>query len=695
MEFMHEVGTFEETIQNEWYTVSVDNHGRLIHLERRGSGYGNIVCDPGPGLFRAVLKNKENWEDVAGSENQRYAIRVEGNTIFLTTGFLQTRDRKASVEVTLVISLDGKKIVFEADIKNNEDGLVTDVYYPCVGGISTLKGGKPSLLWPDCAGQKIDNIAESLGSQGEWGGPQVLKASYPGSLSMQWMSLVDDDEVLYYAGHDSLFHTSSLRVVSIEALKGRQVLLETDKMAFVRQGETWHCPSCILSLYKGTWREGADEYVSWCKTWRKPVKKIKWAQDMNGYFLVIAKQQYGDELWDYASLPSLYDYAKTYGCDVLGLFGWFDSGHDNQYPDLTVSLTLGGAEVLKQKIREIQADGGRITLYYQGHLMDVKSKFYEEKGKELEGRNIWDTPYYEDYSKSHASDFLSFFSKKKFSTVCPSCTEWHDLMVEKAKWVASFGPDGILYDQIGGMPSYPCFNEKHQHMHNRPSLSYTQGRLALLKKIHDQARTLGDEFIFMTEHETDVYSQFPDILHGIGICPPSRNKMKKAGDSWTSLSSSAPQMFRYCFPEIIMTLRNPNPFLDRRYVNYAIAFGFRFEMEIRYLGDRQVLVDNEQSEMALYARKAGALRRKYKDMLLEGLFRDQENIQNENPQVYCSLFEGKARSCLVLWNDTVTTQTVSLSYKNKTITGWETIDANGEGIPKEIDGDTFMILLLA
>ena len=96
-------------------------------------------------------------------------------------------------------------------------------------------------------------------------------------------------------------------------------------------------------------------------------------------------------------------------------------------------------------------------------------------------------------------------------------------------------------------------------------------------------------------------------------------------------------------------------------------------MEIRYLGDRQVLVDNAQSEMASYARKAGALRLKYKDMLLEG----------------------KGRSCLVLWNDTGSTQTVSLSCKNKTITGWETIDANGEGIPKEIDGDTFMILLLA
>ena len=38
------------------------------------------------------------------------------------------------------------------------------------------------------------------------------------------------------------------------------------------------------------------------------------------------------------------------------------------------------AEKLKEGIRAVHAKGGHVTLYYQGHLMDVGSKFYKEKG---------------------------------------------------------------------------------------------------------------------------------------------------------------------------------------------------------------------------------------------------------------------------------------------------------------------------
>lgn len=690
MAIMHKSNKQVVTVENEWYLVSVDTYGRLVHLERKGSGYGNIIGHKVPSLFRAVLKQGANWEDVQGVEDQQFEVFSQGAFLYVKTSHLYQRQ----IEVVLTLHLDGSFLHFDADVSNNDTCMVTDVYFPCLGGIKTLKGGQPGLLWPDCTGQWMENVASHIGKQSEFGGTQLLSATYPGPLSMQWMSLVDGDEVLYYAGHDELFHTSSLRVLSVEQDKDRLIGLESDKMAFVKAGEQWHHPECVVSLYQGSWREGADEYATWTKTWRNPVEKARWIEDMNGYFLVICKQQYGDELWLYKTIPDLYAYAKEFGCDTVGLFGWYDSGHDNQYPDLSVSSSLGGEVALKEGIAKVQAAGGHVTLYYQGHLIDVNSPFYESKGKALEGRNIWDTPYYEDYSKSFSSDFLKFFSKKKFSTVCPSCPEWHDLMTEKAKWVASFGPDGILYDQIGGMPAYPCFNENHPHMQNRPSLSYTQGRLKLLKKIHDQVRSLSEGFAFMTEHETDVYSQFPDALHGIGVCPMPRTG-KKSGNSWTSMSSTAPQMFRYCFPETILTLRNPNPFLSPRYVNYALLYGFRFELEIRYLGDKQVLESNERGEWKSYACKVAALRKKYGDMLLKGTYKEQAGVKITNPLVSISLFEGKGRSCIVLWNDTLSEQSFEVFPERKTIIGWESVNAEGKGPVTSIPAESVMVLLLS
>lgn len=677
------------TVENEWYTVSVDSFGRLTYLERKGSGNGNIIDGEGVCLFRAVFKRGENWEYDQEVTDQKFDITKIESTIHIKTSNLY----QSKVAIDLKICLEGSFLKFDGDISNHDSCTVTDVYYPCIGAIRTLQGGTPSLLWPDSTGQLIEDVAENMAKNNEYGGPILMSGTYPGPLSMQWMSLVDDDEVFYYSGHDDLFHASSLRVLSVEREKGRSVVLETDKMAFVKPQENWHYPECVVSLYQGTWREGADEYAAWTRSWRDPVEKTEWIKDMNGYFLVICKQQYGDEIWKYETIPALYEYAKGFGCDTVGLFGWYDSGHDNQYPDLKVSPSLGGERALKEGIAKVQESGGHVTLYYQGHLIDITSPFYQKLGKEIEGRNIWNTPYYEDYSKFSTSDFLKYFTKKKFSTVCPSCPQWHDLMTEKAKWVASFGSDGILYDQIGGMPAYPCFNEKHPHMNNRPSLSYTQGRLQLLKKIHDQVRSISNNLVFMTEHETDVYSQFPDALHGIGVGPRPRSG-NSADSSWIFSSSNAPYMFKYCFPETILTVRNPNPFISPRYVNYALAYGFRYELEFRYKNEKPILENNECSQWKEYARKIAHLRKKYADMVLRGLYQEKKGIEISNPSIICSLFEGKDRSCIVLWNDTLTTQVFKLSHESKRITSWETVEKEGTGSITELPAESVAILLL-
>lgn len=678
-------------LQNKYIKLIVDQQGRLVHLERVASKQGNVIQSPGDGLFRIVMKSGENWEDVAFAQDQKHTISIQQETMHIVVDQLVTKDHIAAVSIDMSIQLNDEQILFDAVITNNDQVMVNDFFYPCIGKIATLSGGQPELLWPNCTGERIKDIGKHVGTMGDWDGEHVMSSTYPGMLSMQWMALLDGEECLYFTGHDNLFHASILRIAGSA---NHDITLEMDKLCFVKPAENWHCPPYVLWLYKGSWHKGANEYTAWAKTWRKPIKPAQWIQEMNGYFLVINKQQYGDELWPYNTLPQLYEYAKEHGCDTLGLFGWYHSGHDNQYPDLQVSPTLGGEEKLKENIKKVQDEGGHVTLYYQGHLMDTGTTFYKEEGYKLEGRTRWNTPYYEEYSKFHNSEYLKKYSKKLFSTVCPSCTQWHDLMAQRADWLAAFGADGMLYDQIGGMYPYPCFNDDHPHLHGRPSLSYTQGRLQLLDRLHKQAKTHGQEFAFMTEHETDVYSQFIDALHGIATNPGPPAGRRREGGGMLNLASSFPEMFRYCFPETILTLRNPNPFLDPRYVNFAFLYGFRYEMELRYLKDQQSIQADKYSEWKNYAFKVGQLRKKYQDILLTGIYKEQDGIENPNSNLYCALFEGETRKGIALWNDTSEKQPVAIQVANQKIIAWETISGQGEGGLKELASGEVAILLI-
>lgn len=268
-----------------------------------------------------------------------------------------------------------------------------------------------------CMDERICDICSVLKSKTKREALHEISEIYPGFLSMSWMALTDDKNCLYMACYDELFHVMSLRA------KGSQqggVTLEMNKLCFVKKGETWKIPRIVLRLYQGSWRRGADAYAEWASTWRKPVQQQEWMKKLNGYFLVINKQQYGYESWPYDTLPELYEHAQAHGFDSLGLFGWYHTGHDNNYPDLDVSPTLGGEAGLKEEIRKVQEQDGHVTLYYQGHLLDPESPFYKAEGEKWEAKNIWGNPYWEFYPKFCYSDKLRFFSRKAFSTICPT-----------------------------------------------------------------------------------------------------------------------------------------------------------------------------------------------------------------------------------------------------------------------------------
>jgi hypothetical protein len=381
-------------------------------------------------------------------------------------------------------------------------------------------------------------------------------------------------------------------------------------------------------------------------------------------------------MWSYRDLPALYEEARKNGLNTVGLFGWTEAGHDNQYPIYKPDPEMGGEEALRQGLAEIRKRGGDVIVYIQGHLMDPTTSFYKQTGERLAAKTIWGSPYYEQYNKSFESGFLRHFSRKLFAPVCPGDREWEKVMVEGGRQLLGYGPAGLIYDQIGGMAAYPCFENGRGE---RESEAYTAGRLRLLAALRTQLKQGHPDFGFMSEHFTDVYAQHLDIVHG-------------AGAGFAHGDQAFPQMSRYTFPETILTQRHQAPRADRKQVNFALAYGFRFELEVRYHADMETIRREEKPHLRDYLRKVAGLRERYR-ILTDGAFRDAEGVVNRNPAVSATAFVQGARCAIVAWNNTNKAQELAVQAEGKRLIEAAGVEGRWPAPPRSLAPQEVAVLL--
>ena len=116
------------------------------------------------------------------------------------------------------------------------------------------------------------------------------------------------------------------------------------------------------------------------------------------------------------------------------------------------------------------------------------------------------------------------------------------------------------------------------------------------------------------------------------------------------------EMFRYTFPEIIMTDR----IIDVDSIseaNWAFLLGMRFDVELR--GNQKSL--KIAPKLANYLKGLSNLRSKLDSYLLQGTFVDNYGFKIDNPLVLAKGFRSKDnRLAVVLWNATSQLQDVFL-----------------------------------
>ena len=92
-------------LSNGILALTLDDHAHLISFENLKTGKGNIIARPRP-IFRCVLQNGENWEDMAYAEKAEMTTVVSGDTATIQVSALNTRMGRQNIELTLTIRLE-------------------------------------------------------------------------------------------------------------------------------------------------------------------------------------------------------------------------------------------------------------------------------------------------------------------------------------------------------------------------------------------------------------------------------------------------------------------------------------------------------------------------------------------------------------------------------------------------------------
>ena len=578
---------------------------------------------------------------------------------------------RADVEVALdaVETADGWTVT--GRVSNKGKGRVTAFEGPILDGLPVDKA-RSGLYVPDGFGRRVSSFAAADGPKRPSGWKPVGEgeymyetANYPGrQLAMPWVALDDGKSGASAMVLDPAARAKRFRF-RYRPAQGTGAIAPVHPI-FLQPGETFTLPTVALARYAGDWHVAARKYRAWYDTVRKTDGFPAWTKQVNGWLLVILKQQNEEIFWPYGDFGKLADYADKLGLDMIGLFGWTVGGHDHLYPDYDPCPKMGGRDALVKGIKLLQKRGKRVCIYANGQLQQVDATpFWREHGKDIalvkkDGSLV--LQHYHKYSDIPRYDF---------ALGCLHATPWHERMRSLARQANDLGADAILYDQLGIFSPFACYGKGHGHP--TPAWSYEAERPAFIKSIADEMKKLNPNFVVMTEGLHDSVFDSVAFFHGcsFGTYHPACNSLMKARCTESNPGGEWPEIIKYTFPEFASTVRVPTPIVDRPMLNYTLAFGFRHDVELRYGPDRvyvetgkvtsdygkvknppslKLLASAPQEKLAGYMKAIGDFQHKNSDLLLEGRFVDTDGFTFTGKGCLAKRFTGAKGSGVLVWN---------------------------------------------
>lgn len=592
------------------------------------------------GLFRAIAGKGNRHEAAADAPILAARVETREDQLAVVYEGVSLGGATVPLAVQLTFRIIGDCLECRASLDNPGDITVEEFWFPLIGLFAGLSDDPSNdiLIRPDGFGRRIPNPSAHLASlhTGYMAPDQVHILDcgfYPGGpMSMPWFGIYGQRASLSIFSLDSSFQTTGLLQV-LDTPTG-MMSAGIARYPFVETGR-WDAPLSVVRLHRGDWHTDARFYRSWVdKAWWSQAPRPDWVNRMHGWQRIIMKHQYGEIFYRYEDLVDCFEAGRKYGIDALLVFGWFQGGHDNGYPEYFADEELGGEQALRDAIAEVRRRGGRILLYANGHIIDVDTDFYKTVGQRIALKTSQGSEYREHYKFSGDGTYLRHFGAKAFAAACQSTDEWREKLIEIGLRMADLGADSIFFDQMGGHVPYLCFDKSHPHP--GPAFAQGPGKDRNMQEMRRRVVEPRPGLAFGTELVSDCLVRHADYVHTAtyGMSPGPQ---------------TLPEVFLYTFPEIILSCREIRDERDHeRRMHWAFTNGWIFDVEIwRCRGDLR-----DAPAYGEYMQRLIALRDRWPELLMTGRFTDQDSFEPGTDLLRIKGFESADGLAVVGWNDT-------------------------------------------
>ena len=492
--------------KNRWSVqMSADEDG----ISFRSGHFGELTVLPSP-IFRMKLEDPDDAADVceidsaSGWGNVRW-ICEDG----LVKLWFADPKEIGDITVTVTGSIDERGISWTADVENDcRTRSVTEITYP----VPAVAGERLNLFLPERSGRAIADAGRQ-GFRGSW--------NYPG-ISMQYFALWGERNGIYFGAHDP---SASVKRMSVTAGEGRSEI----RIAYYAPGAGEGANSFTAAgslrweVFDGDWYDAAmiyADFVHYNAEWLpvrgrpdtpKQFREIPYwicdyipnsesQRDARPMTLAAVSERYGPDYWTDAAIAL----KNRLGTPVAyHVYNWHEIPFNIDYPHF-----LPAKETARQGFRKLREAGVYVFPYINavswemGDADDGFEENFTNTGSLGVTRYTDGSPVYEQYPQ-HKLDGTD----TKLGIMCPTCTRWHEIVESVARGIEQDLPvDGIYFDQVAAVPSYPCRSRDHSHRPGGGSW-WASGFGRMMEKVN--AKRPENRFYF-TECNAEAYTKYFD-----------------------------------------------------------------------------------------------------------------------------------------------------------------------------------------